>query len=138
MSEDLGLRKLSYVTLWTVKFEEVLQFYRDVLELPVAEESPGFVIFNTEGARLAFHKLESGEEQPLARRTVEIHLEVEDVDRAYEALKAKGVPFEHGPVNRPWGLRQAALRDPEGYGVELVGPLKEGEPIIHEGEGPPG
>jgi uncharacterized glyoxalase superfamily protein PhnB len=59
---------------------------------------------------------------------VEVHLEVNDVDEVYSSLKSNGVKFDEPPTNRPWGSRSAGFKDPEGYVVEIVGPLKPGEP----------
>ena len=123
----MRLRKLAYVTLWVVKFEEVKTLYRDVLGLPVAQENENFIMFDTEGSRLAFHR--APKSAPLNRLTAELHLEVKDVDQIFAALQAKGVKFEEKPANRPWGTRMASIRDPEGYRIELVGPLKPGEPV---------
>ena len=123
----MRLRKLSYVTLWAVKLEEVKKLYRDTLGLPVTEDNPNFIMFETEGLKLAFHKLPKA--PPLTRLTAELHLEVRDVDDTFTALQKKGVKFEAKPANRPWGTRMASFRDPEGYRVELVGPLKPGEPV---------
>ncbi|MCI4372621.1 MAG: VOC family protein [Thermoplasmata archaeon] len=39
---------------------------------------------------------------------------VEDVDREYEALRAKGVHFVKPPTTHPWGQRIAYFEDPEG------------------------
>lgn len=39
---------------------------------------------------------------------------VEDVDAAYESLKAQGVTFVRPPTDQPWGLRTAHFVDPEG------------------------
>ncbi|MFL5663520.1 MAG: VOC family protein [Ktedonobacteraceae bacterium] len=39
---------------------------------------------------------------------------VEDVNAAYEALKAEGVTFLRPPTDQPWGLRTAHFADPEG------------------------
>jgi catechol 2,3-dioxygenase-like lactoylglutathione lyase family enzyme len=117
----MRLRRLSYITLWAVKFEEVVRLYRDILGLPVAEESPHFVMFETQGSRLAFHKLSKGPK--IDRQTVEIHFEVNNVDAIYNSLKKKGVKFQDLPANMPWGTRMASFRDPEGYTVEIVGPL---------------
>ncbi len=103
------------------------KLYRDTLGLPVAEESSNFIMFDTKGSRLAFHKLSKA--PPLVRRTVELHLEVNDVDEVYSTLQRQGVKFEDKPANRPWGSRMASFRDPEGYIVEIVGPLKQGEPV---------
>lgn len=121
----MRLGKLPYVTLWTVKFDEVLRFYRDVLGLPVMEENANFVMFATKGSRLAFHRLTKAPR--LDRRTAELHLEVRDVDEVYTALQRKGVKFDEKPANKPWGTRMASFQDPEGYVVEIIGPLKQGE-----------
>jgi uncharacterized glyoxalase superfamily protein PhnB len=83
-------------------------------------------MFETKGSRLAFHRLKKGSR--LDRPTVELHLEVDDVDEVYSALRRKGVKFDDAPANRPWGNRMASFQDAEGYVVEIVGPLKPGEP----------
>ena len=122
----MRLSKLPYITLWAVRFDETMRLYKETLGLPVAEENPNFIMFDTKGSRLAFHKLPKG--QRLDRQTVELHLEVDDVDDVYSSLQRKGVKFSDKPANRPWGTRMASFHDPEGYTVEIIGPLKEGEP----------
>ncbi|TMI30877.1 hypothetical protein E6H28_05190 [Candidatus Bathyarchaeota archaeon] len=82
--------------------------------------------FRSKGSGLAFHRLTKA--PPLSRSTVEVHLEVNDVDKVYSSLKSKGVKFDGPPANRPWGTRSAGFKDPEGFVVEIVGPLKPGEP----------
>jgi len=119
----MRLGKLPYVTLWAVKFDDVRRLYKEILGIPVAEENPNFIMFDTKGSRLAFHRLPKGSR--LDRRTVELHLEVDDVDEVYSSLQRKGVKFEEEPANRPWGTRMASFQDPEGYTVEIIGPLRE-------------
>ena len=121
----MRLSKLSYLTLWAVHFDQVNKLYKDTLGLPVAEENENFIMFDTKGSRLAFHRLTKA--PPLSRSTIEVHLEANDVDEVYSSLKSKGVKFDDPPANRPWGTRSAAFKDPEGYVVEIVGPLKAGE-----------
>lgn len=122
----MRLRNLSYVTLWAVNFDQEKNLYKDILGLPLAEENENFIMFDTKGSRLALHRLKKGSR--LDRQTVELHLEVDDVDEVYLSLQRKGVKFADKPANRPWGKRQASFRDAEGYTVELVGPLKADEP----------
>jgi catechol 2,3-dioxygenase-like lactoylglutathione lyase family enzyme len=122
----MRLSKLSYLTLWAVHFDQVKKLYKDTLGLPVAEENENFIMFDTKGSRLAFHRLTKA--PPLSRSTIEVHLEVHDVDEVYSSLRSKGVKFDDPPTNRPWGTRSAGFKDPEGYVVEIVGPLKAGEP----------
>jgi predicted enzyme related to lactoylglutathione lyase len=49
-----------------------------------------------------------------------LYLMVEDVDRAYRELSARGVEFEQAPQDMPWMHRVALLRDPEGRRVCLA------------------
>ncbi len=123
----MRLRNLSYLTLWAVKFDEEKTLYKEILGLPVTEENDNFIMFDTKGSRLAFHRLKKGSQ--LDRQTVELHLEVDNVDEVYLALQRKGVKFADKPANRPWGNRMASFHDAEGYVVEIVGPLKPGEPL---------
>ncbi|HEC63800.1 MAG TPA: hypothetical protein ENI23_00735 [bacterium] len=125
---NLKLSKIPYITLWAFKFDEMKKFYIQTLGLPVIEESKNFIQFKTEGTLLYIHR--SKESRPLRKETIEIHFDVEDVDQTAKSLKDKGVKFETEPQNMPWGNRLAAFRDPEGYTIELVGPIKKGEPIV--------
>ncbi len=123
----MRLRNLSYVTLWAVNFDQEKNLYKEILGLPVKQENANFVMFDTKGSKLAFHRLKRGSR--LDRQTVEIHFEVDDIDEVYSALQRKGVKFADKPANRPWGNRMASFQDPEGYVVEIIGPLKAGEPV---------
>jgi lactoylglutathione lyase len=44
---------------------------------------------------------------------------VDDVDAAYEELRAKGVEFVRVPDDRRWGMRCAHFKDPEGNVWEI-------------------
>lgn len=53
-----------------------------------------------------------------------IYLYVNDVDRAYAELTARGAEFDGPPEDMPWGYRVAKLRDPEGRRICLAKKLK--------------
>jgi lactoylglutathione lyase len=40
---------------------------------------------------------------------------VDDADALCTDLAKRGVSIIHGPINRPWGVRNAAFRDPDGH-----------------------
>src|SRR5436309_15542969 len=115
----MRLSKLSYLTLWAVHFDEVKKLYKDTLGLPVAEEDENFVMFDTKGARLALHRLSKA--PPLSRSTVEVHLEVNDVDEVYSSRRSKDLRSDEPRANPPWGTRSAGCKDREGYVVATVG-----------------
>lgn len=121
---------IPYITLWAVQFEKEVEYYTTILELPVKHQSDNFIQFATKGTELYIHRI-LGTHSPLRPETVEVHFTVSDVDKAVHALKDKGIVFEQEPQNMPWGTRIASVRDPEGYVVEFVGPLKTGENIAH-------
>jgi lactoylglutathione lyase len=115
------LGRISYITLWVNKYDECLAFYRDVLHLPLETADENFAQFSTEGTRLYLHRLDDN--SLLRTHALEIHFEVLNVDAEYNQLLARGAQFEQSPSNMPWGTRMAALRDPEGNAIEIVGPL---------------
>jgi lactoylglutathione lyase len=121
------LGRIAYITLWVNKYDACLAFYRDVLELPLETADENFAQFGTEGTKLYLHRL--GDKSPLRIHALEIHFEVSDVDTAYNSLLRKGAQFEEPPANMPWGTRMAALRDPEGNAIEIVGPPDPQEAI---------
>ena len=123
----MKLNNIPYITLWAVNFDEMIIFYRDTLELPVEYANENFIQFATQGTKFYIHRL--GTAPSLRKHTVEIHFNVPDVDTAYQELVGRGVDFEDPPANRPWGARMAAFRDPEGFAVEIVGPLDLEEPV---------
>jgi len=43
-----------------------------------------------------------------------VYFECDDVDNQVALLKAKGIAFEHEPVDQSWLWREARLRDPAG------------------------
>ena len=54
-----------------------------------------------------------------------IYLMVEDVDRVYRQLTARGVEFDQAPQDTLWGHRVAMLRDPEGRTVCVAHVIQE-------------
>ncbi|MDQ2888374.1 MAG: VOC family protein [Chloroflexota bacterium] len=98
-------------------------FYRDTLGLEVQESTADSASFQMEN--VYFFLLEiSAAAHMISEQAVEMKSEgryhvllaagVEDVDAAYETLKARGVTFLRPPTNQPWGLRTAYFADPEG------------------------
>lgn len=51
---------------------------------------------------------------------------VDDVDAAVDRIARAGFPITRQPEDAPWGVREAAVRDPDGYGLTLTSPLSTG------------
>ncbi|MEU6660960.1 VOC family protein [Streptomyces sp. NPDC046821] len=51
----------------------------------------------------------------------DLSVEVEDVDAAYEAVRASGAEIVHNLRDEDWGVRRFFVRDPEGRVVNVLG-----------------
>jgi catechol 2,3-dioxygenase-like lactoylglutathione lyase family enzyme len=51
-----------------------------------------------------------------------VHFRVDDVDAAFEKLRASGAEIVEEPTDQPWGARDCAVRDPSGNLVRIDQP----------------
>ena len=101
-------------------FDRSLGFYRDVLGLhPMREfghgDSRGVVFFLGGG----YLELTDQRIEPPAPST-ELWLQVRDVRRAEQELRAAGVPIIESAAEKPWGLIELRVSDPDGLVLILV------------------
>jgi predicted enzyme related to lactoylglutathione lyase len=107
-------------TIWSENLNNLLPFYRDVLRLPVAVDSPGFVVLGEPGAptlALGTHSEVRGRNADPARHMV--GLASDDITADWRRLKDAGVEFIEDP--KDYGnVRVATFRDPEGNLLQLL------------------
>ncbi|GAB5490492.1 MAG: VOC family protein [Phototrophicaceae bacterium] len=126
--------KVKAIVLFVEDFKTCLQFYEEILGLEVVVREEQFAAFKMDGQDFAINQLQPASEmvnvpvdhfeaQTGGVDRVMMCAEVEDVDEAYETLKAKGVQFTKAPVNQDWGIRAAYFKDPEGNIWEILKPL---------------
>ena len=120
---------LGYAILFVEDFDRAVGFYVDKVGLPVRHRAEGYVEFAVEGSKfalLARRRVSAlvGEThagiRPRGAHEGEVAFLVEDVDRVYRELAARGVPFVCAPQNRPWGQRIAYFDDPDGHLIEIA------------------
>lgn len=115
--------RLHYSIVFVSDMNRSVSFYRDVLELPLRFESPGWTEFATEGATLALHASEavaSGAEDPLhvPGGRCRPGLSVPDLDEFHRRMVRHGVPCVQEP-ERVFGARVALYLDPDGLGISV-------------------
>jgi predicted enzyme related to lactoylglutathione lyase len=117
------IKGLRSATTWSEDLDNLLPFYRDFLGLPVAIQTPGFVVLGEPGApvlALGTHSEVRGRNADPARHMV--GLDSDDVDADWKRLTAAGVEFVERPTD--YGqLRIATLKDPEGNLIQLLQPI---------------
>jgi catechol 2,3-dioxygenase-like lactoylglutathione lyase family enzyme len=101
-------------------FDRSVAFYRDVLGLHPMREfgkdgSRGVVFFLGGG----YLELTDRQVEPPAPST-ELWLQVRDVRQAERELRAAGVPIIEASVEKPWGLIELRVADPDGLVLILV------------------
>jgi uncharacterized glyoxalase superfamily protein PhnB len=52
-----------------------------------------------------------------------ISLQVSDVDQHYRNARSRGAVIEREPMDMPYGVREYALRDPEGHAWWISSPI---------------
>ncbi len=110
----------SRVLLQPTDFERSLRFYAEILGLHVYREwgsgtTRGVVFFLGGG----FLEL-SGSSRTGTSESVGLWLQVRDVDAVGRELEDAGVEIVEAPTNKPWGLREMMVRDPDGLGIVIV------------------
>ncbi|GAA2781280.1 VOC family protein [Streptomyces rameus] len=60
-------------------------------------------------------------EDPTAPVAPDLSIEVEDVDAAYAAMRARGAEIVHPLTDEEWGVRRFFVRDPDGRVVNVLG-----------------
>lgn len=106
---------LGYANFFVSDYERSLMFFRDQLGLEVVTDDAefGYASFKTGRASLAFAKA-APDQAALVGRHTGIGLMADDINDAYEAMRAAGVAFEQPPTKQPWGGVLALFKDPDG------------------------
>jgi predicted enzyme related to lactoylglutathione lyase len=107
----------------THDIDAVKRFYVELLGFETHEHDPQFnyLWVQTGGtSSLGFMPPMPGMGEPTPPREPTLYFIVEDVDRAYATLSARGVMFEGPPADMPWGHRVVRTIDPEGRPVMLA------------------
>ncbi len=120
---SIQLQKADYVIVYVSDMQRSTAFYRDVLGLPLKFTSPGWTEFNTGSTTIALHatgdqKLPPHQGRPPAGQA-HIGFIVDDLQSAYEQLKAQDVYFSLPPQKQTSGFILAVLHDPDGLGITL-------------------
>src|SRR5688572_8657643 len=110
----------SRVLLHPTDFECSFRFYADSLGLHVYREwssgSTRGVVFFLGGGFLEL----SGSSRTEADESVALWLQVRDVDAVGRDLEEAGVDIIELPTDKPWGLREMQIRDPDGMRIVIV------------------
>ena len=120
-------KQLDYTMVVVSDMQRSVEFYRDVLGIPLKFQSPDWTEFQTGTTTFALHGGGIASNGPPAGDPSKqaghcsIGFNVEDVDKTYEELKAKGINFVMPPTQREGeGIRLAVAVDPDGLPISFA------------------
>ncbi len=110
----------SRVLLHPTDFERSFRFYAQSLALHVYREwssgSTRGVVFFLGGGFLEL----SGSSRTGASESVTLWLQVRDVEAVGHELQEAAVDIIELPTDKPWGMREMHIRDPDGFIIVIV------------------
>jgi catechol 2,3-dioxygenase-like lactoylglutathione lyase family enzyme len=118
-----SLTTVNVITLFVEDQQRAKEFYERVFEVAPADENEGTVIFKFDNLFLRLLTRGEAEKEWLGMRladsdagaSFQLAIFVDDADALCAELAERGVPIVSGPIDRPWGVRNAAFRDPDGH-----------------------
>lgn len=97
-----------------------IDFYQNVLELPIKNKSPEWVEFFKDGTTIALHPIKKKlQEQAKSKVGILIGFMIQDMDKMCDKLKTKNVKFIKEPRSEAFG-KHAIVTDPDGYMISLA------------------
>ena len=123
-----GLHAIEVITIFAEDLPATKAFYANVFGLPLIHEDANSAVFTFDN--LWLNVLAASEApnlvapEPIAAPGTGVRymptLRVDDADETCAELMRHGVALLNGPVDRPWGRRTAAFRDPAGTIWEIA------------------
>ena len=111
----------------TEKIAESKAFYTGMLGFGITFENDFYLLLHTpdRSAEISFLLPNHPSQQPLFQKAYQgqgmyLTIEVDDADKLYAELKAKGAEILIELRDEPWGDRHFAIADPNGVGIDLV------------------
>ncbi|HYP59016.1 MAG TPA: VOC family protein [Thermomicrobiales bacterium] len=119
---------ITAITLFVEDLEASRRFYQAVFGLPITYEDDNSAVFTFGQTMINLLKISEAPQLigpakvagPEAGSRMQFTLTVDDVDAMCAELTSRGVELLNGPMDRPWGIRTAAFRDPAGHIWEIA------------------
>lgn len=134
MNKNSGLgaiRSVDYVILLCDDLARMRDFYSEIFSFHIEEEEEGhWIAFRVGALFLGLRKRGRAYDGPSpsdisASVQISFNVPPDDVDLAFQALKAKGVAIIEPPTNQDFPHRTLFFRDPENNVVEIFAHIHE-------------
>ena len=120
-------KQIDYTMIVVSDMEQSVQFYRDKIGISLKFQSPEWTEFATGATTLALHgggtpkEYHDTGDQSKTAGACSIGFNVDDVDKTYEEMRAKGIRFVMPPTQREGeGIKLAVALDPDGLPISFA------------------
>ena len=128
MTDDSWAGGIDAITLFVEDLPAAREFYQHAFDLPIHFEDDASCVFRIGSTLVNLLKVQEADELVTPARVAgpepgvrfQLTIGVDDVDAICERLRDRGVELLNGPIDRPWGVRTAAFRDPAGHVWEIA------------------
>ena len=122
----MNIKKVGNVILAVKDIDKSLQFYHEIIGLPIKNQRRSWVDLGTTGALLSLHpaSLTAQHVGDSIDNGITIGFLVGDVQSAVEELKSKGVQVYRDIIEKDSG-KNVILLDPDEYFVSLFEPISK-------------
>jgi len=119
-----SLKLVNVITLFVEDPLRSKEFYEQIFDVVGVDEGHGTVIFPFDNLFLRLLRRGEAETEmlgqvsvadPRSGTTVQLGFAVDDADAFCTQLSGRGVSIVYGPVDRPWGRRNAGFVDLDGH-----------------------
>jgi lactoylglutathione lyase len=119
-----SLKSINVITLFVEDEQRSKAFYERLFDVPAIDEGHGTIIFQMDNLFLRLLQRDQAESEMLGQvsladpgsgASAQLSFFVDDADAFCADLAERGVSIVYGPVDRPWGVRSAGFRDPDGH-----------------------
>ena len=119
----MNIKRISNVILAVKDIQKSLNFYHDILGMPIKNQRKNWIDLGQSGSLLSLHPAEDDEPHfgTSIHNGVLVGLIVGDIESAIEELKSKGVRIYRDIQERESG-KNAIVLDPDDYMISLFEP----------------
>ncbi len=123
---SVNIKKVGNVILAVNDLDKSLQFYHELIGLPIKKQRRSWIDLGTSGALLSLHPASLSDQHigGSIENGITIGFLVGDVKSAVEELRAKGVTIHRDIVEKDAG-KNAVILDPDKYLISLFEPIFE-------------
>ncbi|MFW9854886.1 MAG: VOC family protein [Candidatus Thorarchaeota archaeon] len=123
----MKISAINSVLIYVRNVENTIEFYKDILELPLVHSHAGFAQFALKDTNLLLHQMPSSSEIPPSQGRIHFNFEVENLAESIQTLRERNVRITKDLHDGGFGYLVASILDPEDNELDLLERISKAE-----------